>query len=84
MLKYKKAWQAAAPRVFVPFDPEYTMTYQDVYRVTGFNNKSIRPAMRDGTFPSPKHFSHTNVRFHPDHVEAWLRCRSLGEDWVAA
>jgi len=83
-MKYKKAWHSKAPRVYEPFDPAYTLTYDDILRLTPYNNLNLRSAIKAGEFPAPKHFAHSHVRFNPDDVEEWLRCKANGEVWRKA
>lgn len=59
-------------RVYVPFDPEYTIDRIFIMRIFGWSDGIMRKKMRLEGFPAPKHFAQKHVRWHPQHINDWL------------
>lgn len=63
-------------RVYDPVDPDYTMTRRDIMERFNWTLGGVLAALARKGFPQPKRFGQNVTRWHPDHVEAWLKARN--------
>lgn len=62
-------------RVYVEFDPDYTLDTNFICKIFGWSRATLHNRMKLKGFPQPKHFDRTHVRWHPQHVNDWLAQR---------
>jgi len=71
--KLSKPGNSSLGRVYVPFDPEYTISENVIMAMFGWTRAIVRKKRKLEGFPAPKHFAHRCVRWHPQQINDWLR-----------
>lgn len=70
--KLAKPGSAYLGRVYVPIDPEYTISKNTIMALFGWTLAIVRKKQKLEGFPAPKHFGQNCVRWHPQHINDWL------------
>jgi len=58
-----------------PEAPEALLKLEAVARLVTLNERTIRRAIKAGTFPAPLRFGESALRFRREDVEAWIEGR---------